>query len=156
MKIEKVKVFIFGLIFILLQIVLFRHLRLFGMQPDLVLLFILWMMTRQDRTTTIIIASSLGLIQDALLDLWGLNMFAKTVIAFFAYRFVPNVTEYRLLTGQAFLLISIIALFHNIIMLSLSFFIEVYNPELTFWQMLIGDTLYTSIIGILLYTLRSS
>ncbi len=148
---EKVKAFLLGLLVILIQILLFRNLKLFGLEPDVVLLYILWLVMRQDRTTAILIAAGLGFVEDALLDLWGLNMFAKTAITFFSYRFIPKVHDYQLLMGQAFLLILSVALFHNIILISLSFFIEAYTAEHSFWLLIFGNTVYTALVGMILY-----
>jgi rod shape-determining protein MreD len=155
MNLDKIKEFLFGFLILLAQIILFRHLTFIGSQPDLVLLFTIWLMTREDRTSVILIAAGLAFLQDAFLDLWGLNMFAKTAIAFFAYRFVPKVEEHRLLIWQAFTLIFVIALFHNLIFVGFSFFIEVYTGEYSFWSLLFGNTLYTTVVGTLIYLFRS-
>ncbi len=155
MNLEKLKKLLLGFLFILVQILLFRHLELFGLQPDIVLLYLLWLIMREDRTSAILMAAALGFVQDALLDIWGLNMFAKTAITFFAYRFIPKTDDYQLLIWQAFLLIFIVALFHNIILVGLSFFIEIYTGEYSFWRIVVGNTFYTSILGIILYLFRS-
>lgn len=93
-----------GLGFVILQIILFRHLKVYEMQADLVLVFLVWYMMRRDRTSAIIMAATLGFIQDATLDLWGLNMFSKTFIAFVGYSFLPKNSDTRLVLGQVFAL----------------------------------------------------
>ncbi len=51
MTTERFKDFAIGLGFVALQIVMFRHLKVWEMQPDLVLIYILWLITQRDRTT---------------------------------------------------------------------------------------------------------
>jgi rod shape-determining protein MreD len=67
---------------VLLQVFFFQHLSIFSVQPDIVLIFLLWYMTKSTRTAAILMAAFVGFSQDALLDLWGLNMFAKTLLVF--------------------------------------------------------------------------
>ncbi|MDX1636556.1 MAG: rod shape-determining protein MreD [Balneolaceae bacterium] len=144
---EQLKDFGIGLGFVGLQIVMFRHLELWGMQPDLVLIYLLWLITLRDRTTCILMAAGLGLVQDALLDLWGLNMFAKTLMTFAIYNYIPKSKETRLLIGQIFLTVLIGALFHNIIFLGLNIIVESYSAELLFWRKWIGNAVYTTVVA---------
>ncbi|MDX1585659.1 MAG: rod shape-determining protein MreD, partial [Balneolaceae bacterium] len=115
MNLRHFKDFGIGLGFVALQIVLFRHLKIYEMQADLVLIYLIWYMTQRDRTSSIIMAALLGFFQDAFLDLWGLNMFSKTLIVFSAFNIIPKTKEIRLLLGQVFLSIFLIALAHNLI-----------------------------------------
>lgn len=155
MNLDKLKVLLSGFLILLAQIVLFRHLTFLDSTPDVILLFSIWLMTREDRTTVILVTAALAFLQDAFLDLWGINMFAKTAIAFFAYRFVPKVHEHRLLIWQAFLLLFLVALFHNSILVGLSFFVEAYTGEYSFWSLTFGSTIYTAVVGTLFYLFRS-
>lgn len=156
MRSERLKDFLIGLGFVAVQLVMFRHLKIFQTQPDLVLIYILWIMARRDRTNTILIAASLGFVQDALLDLWGLNMFAKTVIAFGAYNYIPKSSDIRLLLGQIFLLVLIVSLVHNLIFLALNGLVAGYSGELLFWRKWIGNSLYTATIASVIYLFRSN
>jgi len=155
MNLQRAKDFAIGLGFVIIQIVLFRHLKFYGMQPDLVLVYLLFIMTRRDRTTSIMMAGGLGFIQDAFLDMWGLNMFAKTLLAFGGYRFIPRSAESRLLLGQVFLLTVGAALIHNIIFLGLSGLIGSYSTELYFWRLWIGNSIYTGLVASFLYLFRT-
>lgn len=156
MNVDRLKDFGIGLGFVALQIVLFRHLKIFEMQADIVLVFLIWYMTQRDRTTAIIMAGLLGFFQDALLDLWGLNMFSKTLIVFSAYNIIPKTKEIRLLLGQVFLTIVLISLAHNLVYLGLNSVIEQYAAELMFWRQLAGNSIYTAIVGSFIYLFRTS
>lgn len=156
MNLKQLKDFGIGLGFIALQIVLFRHLKIYEMQADIVLIFLIWYMTRRDRTTAIIMAAVLGFFQDALLDLWGLNMFSKTLIIFSVYNIIPKTKEIRLLLGQVFITILLIALAHNFVYLGLNSIVEQYAAELMFWRQLIGNSIYTAIVGSFIYLFRTS
>ncbi|MDX1639843.1 MAG: rod shape-determining protein MreD [Balneolaceae bacterium] len=156
MNTERLKDFGVGLSFVALQIVMFRHLKLWGMQPDLVLIYILWLITRRDRTTCLILAAGLGFFQDALLDLWGLNMFSKTLLTFMAYNFIPKSSDVRLLIGQIFLTVLIASMVHNIIFLGLNLVVEIYSAELFFWREWIGNAVYTAVVASFIHLFRTN
>lgn len=144
-----------GLGFVILQIILFRHLKVYEMQADLVLVFLVWYMMRRDRTSAIIMAATLGFIQDATLDLWGLNMFSKTFIAFVGYSFLPKNSDTRLVLGQVFAIIGIVALVHNLIFLGLSSVVQNYSAEFLFWRQLLGNSIYTALVGSFIQLFRT-
>lgn len=152
---ERLKNIGLGLGFLLLQVVLFRHLKIFQMQPDLVLIFLIWYMAQKDRTSALLMAAGLGFMQDALLDLWGLNMFSKTLLTFIGYNFIPQGAKKRLLVGQVFLTILIASLLHNLIFLGLNAVIQSYSAETFFWRHLFGNSLYTAIIASFLQLFRT-
>lgn len=155
MNSERIRDFGIGLGFIVIQIVLFRHLKVFQMQPDLVLIFLLWLMVRRDRTSVLILAAILGFTQDALLDLWGLNMFSKVLTAFIGYNLIPKSSEGRLLLGQVFLTVLIASLIHNLIFLGLSGIMELYSAEIIFWRQWIGNGLYTAVVASFMQLFRT-
>lgn len=152
---ERIKHIGLGIVFLLMQIVLFRHLKIFQMQPDLVLIFLVWYMARQDRTSALLMAAGLGFLQDALLDLWGLNMFSKTLLIFMSYNFIPRGTKKRLLVGQVFLTILITGLLHNLIFLGLNGLIQNYTAEFFFWRHLIGNSIYTAVVASFIQLFRT-
>lgn len=155
MNLKQLKDFGIGLGFVALQVVLFRHLKVFEMQADIVLVYLIWFMTRRDRTTAIIMAAVLGFFQDAILDLWGLNMFSKTLIVFASFNIIPKTKEIRLLLGQVFLTIFLISLAHNLVYLGLNSIVEQYSAELMFWRQLAGNSIYTAIVGSFIYLFRT-
>lgn len=144
-----------GILFLLVQVVLFRHLKILQVQPDLVLIFLLWYAARQDRTAAVLMAAGFGFLQDALLDLWGMNMFTKTLLIFISYNFIPKNTKKQLLIGQVFLSVFIAALVHNFIFLGLNTLIENYTAEIFFWRHLLGNSLYTAVIAGVIYLFRT-
>ncbi len=144
-----------GILFLLMQIVLFRHLKIFQIQPDLVLIFVIWYMARENRTSALLMAAGLGFLQDAMLDLWGLNMFSKTLLVFMSYNFIPRGSKKRLLVGQVFLTILIAGLLHNLIFLGLNGVVQNYSAEFFFWQHLIGNSIYTAVVGSFIQLFRT-
>lgn len=152
---ERLKDFGLGLGFVALQVVLFRHLRVYEMQADLVLIFLIWFMMRRDRTSAIIMAAVLGFIQDAVLDLWGLNMFSKTFIAFAGYNFLPDYSEIHRVLGQIFITVLITALVHNLVFLGLSSVVEIYSAEFLFWRLLAGNSIYTALVATFIQLFRT-
>ncbi|MDZ7658442.1 rod shape-determining protein MreD [Fodinibius sp.] len=153
---ERFKNFGIGLAFLLIQVMLFRHLKIMQVQPDLLLIFLVWYMARKDRTAALLMAAGLGFLQDAMLDLWGLNMFSKTLLVFMSYNFIPRGSKKQLLIGQVFLTIAIAALIHNLIFLGLNIAIESYTGEQYFWRHLIGSSLYTAFVASFIQLFRTN
>lgn len=154
MNLHRLKKIGLGILFLLVQILLFRHLKIFQIQPDLVLIFLTWYMARTNRTSAILMAAGLGLAQDVLLDLWGLNMFSKTLLIFIGYNFIPKNAN-QLLTGQVLLAVFIASFLHNLIFMGLNAIIEIYTAEIFFWRQLIGNSLYTAGIAGILYLFKT-
>lgn len=144
-----------GIGFVLIQILLFRHLKIFQMQPDLVLIFVIWYMMRKDRTSALLMAAGLGFLQDALLDMWGLHMFTKTLLTFIIYNFIPQNLKNRLLVGQVFLTVLLISVFHNLIFLLLNVLIINYSAEGLFWRHLLGNSSYTAVVASFIQLFRT-
>lgn len=152
---ERLKNIGLGIGFLLIQVMLFRHLKIYQIQPDLVLIFTIWFLTHNDRTSALLMAAGLGFMQDALLDLWGLNMFAKTLLTFICYNYIPKGLKKRLLVGQVFLIILIVGLIHNLIFLGLNILIENYSAEVLFWRQLLGSSLYTAVVASFIQLFRT-
>lgn len=155
MNIDKLKEYAIGFGVIFVQLALFRHLKIYNMQPDLILIYLLWVATKKDRTSVIILAAVLGFFQDVLLDLWGLNMFSKTLLIFAVYNFIPKSSNVRLLAGQVFLAVFIASLVHNLIFLGLNLAIDNYSAEFLFWSQWIGNSLYTAVVAFFIYLFRT-
>ena len=145
----------YGLIFILVQILMFRHLKLFNMQADLLLIYVVWVIANDNRTNAITLAAVLGFIHDFLMDTWGLHMFTKTFIAFAAFNFIPRYSEIRLPSGQVFFAILGIGLIHNIVFIGVANFIDAFAESVFFWRHWIGNSIYTAIVGMLLYLFKA-
>jgi hypothetical protein len=101
-------------------------------------------------------AAGLGFLMDALLDTWGLNMFAKTLTIFASYNFVPRISDIRLLTGQIFLTIALAGILHQLVFLVLAHFINGYAADLYFFRQWLGNAFYTAVIGSMMYIFKSN
>lgn len=145
----------YGLIFILVQLLMFRHLKLFNIQADLVLIYVIWVIATDNRTNAITLAAILGLIHDLLMDTWGLHMFTKTFVAFATFNFIPRYSDIRLPAGQVFFVLFAIGLLHNIIMLGVANFIDAFAESVFFWRHWIGNSIYTAVVGMLLYLFKA-
>ena len=156
MNARVVKDFLIGLFFILLEVMIFQHLSFFGSTPDPLLIYLLWLALKYDRFQIVIFAASLGFIQDALFDFWGLNMFSKTLLFFMFYRLLNRFSENRLLIWQICILIFMASLFHNLIFLGLSTFSDIYTAGLIPIIFMVGNSLYTAILGALLFIFKGN
>ncbi len=152
---DRLKDFGIGFGFVVLQVVLFRHLEVYSMQADLVLIFLIWYMMHRDRSSAIVMAAALGFIQDAILDLWGLNMFSKIFIVFAGYNFLPDHAEIRRILGQVFITVLVTSIVHNLIFLGLSSVVENYSAEFLFWRQLIGNSIYTALVATFIQLFRT-
>lgn len=136
------------------QIMLFRHLRIFGAETDVVLIFIIWMMSVHTRTTVLIFAAVLGLFQDAMLDLWGLNMFSKVLMVMMFYNFVPKADDPKQPFARFFVIFAGLTFFHNVILVLLASFIQSLSASAVIGRVLIGNTLFTSLTGSFIHTIK--
>ncbi|WP_020402532.1 rod shape-determining protein MreD [Gracilimonas tropica] len=147
---------ILGLVFIFAQVLIFQHLSILGTTPDLLLVYLLWLATKRNRGNLILQAGALGFVQDALFDFWGLNMFAKTLLCFMIFNFIERNKEGRLLIWQIFATIAVAAIFHNLIFLALSSFVEAYNTSYQPAIFVIGSGLYTAVVGSILFVFKGN
>lgn len=155
MNLQKIKEAGIGIAAVVLQVVFVRHLQVFSMQADAVLLFLLWYMSKRDRTAALLMAAILGFAQDALLDLWGLNMFSKTLTTFIIYRWIPEETGGSLNLVRVLTLIFAAALIHNLIFVALSSLVHTYTAELLFWRHWIGNSIYTTVVAGIIQLFRT-
>lgn len=136
------------------QIMLFRHLRIFGAETDVILIFIIWLMSVNSRTTVLIFAAVLGLFQDAMLDLWGLNMFSKVLMVMMFYNFVPKADDPKQPFARFFVIFAGLTFFHNVILVLLASFIQSLSASAVVGRVLIGNTLFTSLTGSFIHTIK--
>jgi len=135
-------------------VVLLRHLRIFGGEADLVLLFLLWLCLRRSRRECLIYAAFLGLLQDAMVDLWGLNMFSKTLLVFILYSYLNRISHSKFIFWQVFLVILASSFIHNLIFFGVSHFSELYSSGYMVWSFLIAGTIFTAFLGSFLHLVR--
>lgn len=136
-----------GIGMVVLQVVFFRHLMLYGMYPDAVLVFLVWYMTRRGRTAVVLMAFFTGFLLDALLDTWGLNLISKILVAFLAQPLIAENMKERSETLRIISAVFIAAVVHNLIFLLLSFAVENYAAELMFWRHWFGNAAFTAVIA---------
>lgn len=136
------------------QIMLFRHLRIFGAEADVILIFVIWLMSAHNRTTVLIFAAVLGLFQDAMLDLWGLNMFSKVLMVMMFYNFVPKADDPKQPFARFFVIFAGLTFFHNVILVLLASFIQSLSASAVIGRVLIGNTLFTSLTGSFIHTIK--
>jgi rod shape-determining protein MreD len=151
---ENIRLFFIGLGIVAIQIVLLRHLEILGAESDLVLLFLLWLAAKKSKTKVLMYAAFLGFLQDALTDLWGLNMFSKTVLIFILYGYLNRISQNRFLYWQIFLIILMAAFLHNLIFYGVSLFTELYSGGHMIWSLLIVSSIFTAIVGSFLHMVR--
>jgi rod shape-determining protein MreD len=136
-----------GIGFVVLQVVFFQHLMVFGMYPDVVLIFLLWYMKGRTRTAAILMAFFTGFMQDALLDVWGLNLISKILLVFLAQPVIAENMQGRNEILRIISVVFIAAVVHNIIFLLLGLAIKEYSAELLFWRHWLGNAVFTAIIA---------
>lgn len=146
---------LFAILVFTSQMLLFRHLRVFGAEADFILIFLIWLISQRDRTSVLIFAAVLGLSQDALLDLWGLNMFAKVSVVMFCYGMVPTAEETKPALAKIAMIILAITFIHNLIMIMISAFVMSLSTTATFTTVLFANTIFTTLAGSFLYIFRN-
>lgn len=145
---------VFGLIFVVLDILFFRHLSLFGLHIDPLLFYLLWLIPKYDRLQLILITAILAFIQDAVYDYWGMMIFSKTLLIFLIYTPIKSRAENQLLVWQIFIVVFVSALIHNIIFYALGSFFNAYATTYSPFFLIVGNAFYTSLIGTLIYIFR--
>ncbi len=138
-----------------IQVILFRNLRIFDSEADLVLIFILWMCTKRTKTESLLFAALFGLLQDAMSDLWGLHMFSKTFLVFILHTYLNRISENRFIFWQIFLIVLAAAIIHNLIFFGVSLFSEAYASTHIGWNLIFISSLLTAILGSFLHLVRS-
>lgn len=151
---SNIKTFLIGLATVLIQVVLLRHLRIFGAAPDLVLIFLLWMCTRQSRTLVLIYAAFLGLLQDALIDLWGIHMFSKTFMVLILHSFLNRISKNKFIFWQVVIIVFLAAILHNLAFYSVTIFAELYTSGTNILIHLLISAFYSALLGGFLHMVK--
>ena len=156
MSTDTYKDIIIGFSFVLAEVFVFQHLSFFGATPDPLLIFVLWIAMKYDRVKLVLIVAGLSLLQDALFDFWGLNMFSKTLLCFMVFNFLNQRKENRLLIWQIFLVIFIAAISHNLIFLGLASFVDAYSTNFSPIIFILLNSLYTALLGSILFIFKGN
>lgn len=138
-----------------IQVILLRHLTVFDAQSDLVLLFTLWISTKRSKTEVILLTAFVAFFQDALTDLWGLNLFTKVLTVFILYNFLNRTSEKQFLAWQIFLIVLGASFLHNIIFYIVSSLTGTYASEYVVLSLLLVSSLFTAVLGSFLHLVRS-
>ncbi len=154
MQSNTVKHIFFAIVAIAAQLMIFKHLRIFGAESDIVLIFLIWLMAFRSRTSSIIFAACLGLALDALLDLWGLHLFAKVATVMLCYNFIPSEGTSKPQLSKLLVLLFAITLFHNLLMIGLSLFVT-SMAAVSMVEFLIGNTVFTTFLGAFIYIFKT-
>ena len=156
MKSEILKFALIGFAAILLQILIFNHLSYRHIQPDFTLLVLIWVIATQNRTKSLLFAAFIGILNDFFFDLWGLHLLAKTVTTLLVHSHIPRIEETRIFSTQVFFILLVITLVHNLLFLISALFTQIYEAEPVFFEILLGSSLLTAIIGSIIYLLRQN
>lgn len=152
---DLLKKFLVGIGMIFIQIVLFKNLRVFAGEVDLILIYIIWLCTKQTKTESLILGALLALFQDAFTDLWGLNVFSKTVTIFILHSYLNRISENRFIFWQVFLIVLGVAFLHNLMFFGLTLFTETYASAYVFVSLTIVSPLMTAVVGSFLHLVRT-
>lgn len=144
-----------GLGFVILQVMLLRHLQIFGAEPDLILIFLLWLCKTKSRTSVLLFAALLGLLHDALLDLWGIHLFSKTFMVFILHPTLNRISKNKFIFWQVFIIVLVSALIHNIAFLGVTLFSELHaSGGSNLALRLFISTIYTALLGAFLQLVK--
>lgn len=144
---------------VLLQVVVFNHINLFGFVNPLI--YIAWVILfpiRKNISILLLVSFLLGLSVDFFSDSGGINATATLFIAYFRLPILKIVLRksdfdfllFNLRTisfGKALLFISVLTVIHHFIVFSLAYF------SLKEFSSVISNTIFTSIFTILIITL---
>lgn len=141
---------------VIIQVVLLRHLTIFNAESDLVFIFALWICTKQPKTEALLITAFAAFFQDALTDLWGLNLFSKVITVFILHNFLNRTSEKSFLVWQVFLIVAGASFLHNLFFYIVSSLSGVFASEYVVVSLFLVSTLFTAILGSFLHLVRSS
>lgn len=140
-----------ALIAVFVQLTMFRHLSIWGLQADALLLFSLWIAMMRPRTYALLLVGAASLSFDILVDTWGVHLFSKVLLIMLVHGLVQRQAENKLSAGQWFIVLLGILLLYNLIFLAISIFAGIYDARLAFIIYWIGNSLYTATVGVLLF-----
>jgi rod shape-determining protein MreD len=128
-----------------LQWLVLGRLRIYGTYPDAVMLFLTWYALHEGRQRGMLMGFGLGLALDVAYGTWGVHMFVKTLVGFFAGLFaVEERKPLFIQPQQAFLGGLVIALLHNgLLVILLALQTEATNAFLIYGLWL-GSALYSA------------
>ncbi|WP_083750032.1 hypothetical protein [Rhodohalobacter halophilus] len=154
-KSDLLKKFLIGTGMVFIQVLLFKNLRVFDGEVDLILIYAIWLCTKHNKSESLILVALLALFQDAFTDLWGLHMFSKTLTIFILHSYLNRISENRFIFWQVFLIILGVAYLHNLVFFGLTLFSETYSSGYVFISLTVVSPLMTAIVGSFLHLVRT-
>lgn len=151
---DNIKLFFSGLASVLIQVTLIRHLQIFGASPDLVLIFLLWLCTKYSRTSVLLTAALLGLLQDALIDLWGIHMFSKTFMVLILHSFLNRISKNKFIFWQVFVIVLTAAMIHNLAFYGVTMYAELFTSGAQMLILLLISAVYSAFLGGFLHMVK--
>ena len=141
-------IILIGALIFLLQWLLLGRLDIFGAFPDAVLLYIAWLGLRFGRRAGAVAGFTLGFLMDVIMATWGIHMFVKTLVGFFAGLFAVDERKPLLIQPQqAFLGGLAISLLHNgLLVILVALETEATNAFLIY-ALWLGSALYTAVVA---------
>lgn len=154
MRSGSLRLILLGFGVVVIQTILLRHLEIYGAEADLVLIFLLWACAKRERTKVLLFAATLGFLQDALTDLWGLHMFSKISTVFILHGYLTRISKTKFIFWQVFILILLATFLHNVIFYGVSLFSGLYTSGPIVWSLLLVSPVFTAIVGSFLHLVR--
>lgn len=145
-----------GIVLVIVELLLLKHLPVFGVHADILLLMLLSKSRYINRTEAILLAAGLGFFQDALFDFWGLNMAAKLLTIFLLHPFLYRKKDSEPLPLQVFVTILAASILHGLMFSFLSSFSDAFSAERFFIEILLVKSLYNSVLGVILFSFFSA
>lgn len=142
---------LFGLAAVLLQWLVFGRLPLWGVVPDIVLLFVTLTAIRHGRLPGAVAGFGAGLLMDILVNphLLGLNAVLKTLMGFAIGFFRSDQGDsLRLVPVQAFVGALVVAVVHNGIMIILLAIDQSTRTLFLVFGLWLGAALYTAVVAL--------
>lgn len=131
-----------------LQWLLLGRLRIYGTYPDAVMLFLTWYALHEGRQRGTMTGFVLGAAMDAVYGTWGVHMFIKTLVGFFAGAFAIEDRKPLLIQPQqAFLGGLVIALLHNGLLVILMALQTNATNAFLIYALWLGSALYTAAVA---------
>jgi rod shape-determining protein MreD len=140
-----------GLVVVLLQWLVFGRLPLWGVVPDIVLLFVALVAIRYGRLPGAVAGFSAGLLMDLLVNphLLGLNAILKTLLGFVIGFFRSEQgAALRLVPVQAFVGALVVAVVHNGLMTILLALDQNTRTLFLVFGLWLGAALYTAVVAL--------
>ncbi|MFA6618904.1 MAG: hypothetical protein WCT23_07550 [Candidatus Neomarinimicrobiota bacterium] len=141
---------VMGLVFIL-SVIFNEYIDIAGVRPDILLIILIFLATREKKLIALCAAFFFGLIQDVVLpgdaEYWGLAPLLKTLLIFSFLKIIPLIGKFRgfILHLTVFSGFLVYFVFYN-----LFYYSGFMDPFVIFYRYALTETIYTFLIYLLL------